>query len=82
MPEVWGTTAEAVVRHTSWAERVFIGGTGRWRAMLTVLTILGTILALVTVPIATILGWVGFLIFGFWGALIGVIVGLMMETRS
>ena len=50
--------------------------------MLTVLTILGTILALVTVPIATILGWVGFLIFGFWGALIGVIVGLMMETRS
>ena len=47
--------------------------------MVTVLTILGTILALFTVPIATILGLIGFWIFGFWGALIGVLVGLLMQ---
>jgi hypothetical protein len=47
--------------------------------MATVLTILGAILAFVTVPIATILGLVGFWIFGFWGALIGVLVGLGIQ---
>ncbi len=47
--------------------------------MFTVLTILGSIFALLTVPIATILGLIGFWIFGFWGALIGVLVGLGIQ---
>lgn len=47
--------------------------------MVTVLTILGAIFALVTVPVATILGLVGFWIFGFLGALIGVFVGLVLQ---
>lgn len=50
--------------------------------MVTVLTILGAILAFVTVPIATILGLVGFWIFGFWGALIGVLVGLVLQLGN
>jgi len=49
--------------------------------MLTVLMILGTIFALFIVPLATILGLIGFWIFGFWGALVGVIVGLSMQSR-
>jgi hypothetical protein len=47
--------------------------------LITVLTILGTIFALITVPVATILGLIGFWIFGFWGALIGVLVGLGIQ---
>jgi len=47
--------------------------------MMTVLLILGTILALCTVPIATILGLIGFWILGFWGALIGVFIGLFIQ---
>ncbi len=47
--------------------------------MLTVLTILGTIFALLIVPIATILGLLGYWVFGFWGALVGVIVGLVIQ---
>jgi hypothetical protein len=47
--------------------------------MVTVLTILGAIFALITVPIATIIGLIGFWIFGFWGALIGVLVGLGLQ---
>ena len=47
--------------------------------MVTVLTILGAIFALLTVPVATILGLIGFWIFGFWGALIGVLVGLALQ---
>ncbi len=50
--------------------------------MVTVLTILGTIFALLTVPIATILGLIGFWIFGFWGALVGVIVGLGIQLGN
>ena len=50
--------------------------------MVTVLTILGGIFALVTVPIATILGLIGFWIFGFWGALIGVLVGLGIQLEN
>ncbi len=47
--------------------------------MHTVLMILGTLLALVTVPVATLLGLLGFWIFGFWGALIGVLMGLGVQ---
>jgi hypothetical protein len=47
--------------------------------METVLLIIGSIFALLIVPIATILGLIGFWIFGFWGALIGVIVGFMLQ---
>lgn len=47
--------------------------------METVLLIIGSIFALLIVPIATILGLVGFWIFGFWGALIGVIVGFILQ---
>jgi len=50
--------------------------------MVTVLTILGTLLALATVPIATILGLIGFWLFGFWGALIGVLVGLGIQSGN
>jgi len=50
--------------------------------MLTILTILGTIFALFTVPIATVLGLIGFWIFGFWGALIGVVIGLAIQSGS
>ena len=48
--------------------------------MTTVLTILGAILAFVTVPVATIIGLIGFWIFGFWGALIGVVIGLIWQS--
>ena len=47
----------------------------------TVLLILGTIFAFCIVPVATILGLLGFWLAGFWGALIGVILGLVMEGR-
>jgi len=50
--------------------------------MMTVLLILGTIYALFTVPVATILGLIGFWIFGFWGALIGVVVGLCCQFHD
>jgi hypothetical protein len=50
--------------------------------MYTVLMILGTIFALVTVPFATILGLIGFWLFGFWGALIGVLIGLGLQANS
>jgi hypothetical protein len=42
--------------------------------MFTVLMILGTIFALFTVLIATILG-----LLGFWGALIGIVIGLLIQ---
>lgn len=47
--------------------------------MVTVLTILGAIFALVTVPLATVLGLIGFWIAGLPGALIGVLVGLGLQ---
>lgn len=50
--------------------------------MLTVLTIIGTIFALFTVPIATVLGLIGFWVFGFWGALVGVVVGLVIQAGN
>jgi hypothetical protein len=49
--------------------------------MLTVLTILGTIFALCVVPSATIIGLIGSWVFGFWGALIGVFIGLGIDFR-
>jgi hypothetical protein len=48
-------------------------------SMVTVLIIIGSIFALITVPIATVIGLIGFWIFGFWGALIGVLVGLGLQ---
>jgi hypothetical protein len=50
--------------------------------MFTVLMILGTIFALFTAPNATILGLLGFWIFGFWGALISVVIGLLIQFRN
>jgi hypothetical protein len=47
--------------------------------MATVLLIIGAIFAFYIVPIATILGLIGFWIFGFWGALAGVILGMFFE---
>lgn len=44
--------------------------------MLTVLTIIGAIFAFLIVPIATILGLIG-----FWGALIGVLVGIGLQSE-
>jgi hypothetical protein len=41
--------------------------------------ILGGIFALITVPLATILGLLGVWMFGFWGALIGVLIGLYFQ---
>jgi hypothetical protein len=48
--------------------------------MATVLLIIGTIFALSIVPLATIFGLIGFWVFGFWGALIGVLIGLGMQS--
>jgi len=48
--------------------------------MLTVLSIIGTILCLFTIPAATILGFLGLWIFGTTGAVIGVIIGLLMHN--
>lgn len=50
--------------------------------MLTVLTILGGIFALFTVPWATILGLLGVWLLGFWGALIGVLIGLYIQFKD
>lgn len=50
--------------------------------MATVLLILGIILALLIVPAATIMGLIGFWIFGFWGALIGIIIGLLWKFKD
>ncbi len=50
--------------------------------MLTVLLILFTIGALCVVPIATVLGLIAYWIFGFWGALIGVLIGLGIQFRD
>lgn len=47
--------------------------------MHTVLLILGCILALITVPMALILGLIGFWIMGTFGAIVGVIVGLVIQ---
>lgn len=47
--------------------------------MFEVLEILGAILALMFVPYALILGFIGLLVFGFWGALIGVVIGLELQ---
>ena len=48
--------------------------------MATVLLIIGTIFALSIVSLATIFGLIGFWVFGFWGALIGVLIGLGMQS--
>ena len=50
--------------------------------MATVLIIIGTIFALLLVPIATILGLLGVWLFGFWGALVGVVIGLGIQINS
>ncbi len=55
---------------------------GRTFSMATVLLILGIILALLIVPAATIMGLIGFWIFGFWGALIGIIIGLLWKFKD
>lgn len=43
--------------------------------------ILGTIVAFLSFPIATVLGLIGVWIFGFWGALVGVVVGLFVQAE-
>jgi hypothetical protein len=48
----------------------------------TVLMILGTIAALLLAPGATILGLIGYWIMGFWGAMIGVIIGLLAQANA
>lgn len=50
--------------------------------MATVLLIIGAIFALMIVPIATILGLLGVWLFGFWGALIGVVIGFGIQLNS
>ena len=50
--------------------------------MITVLSIIGTIFALMVVPLGTILGLIGFWILGFWGALIGVLVGIGIQVSN
>ena len=47
--------------------------------MFTVLMLLVGIFALVTVPLASILGLLGVWIFGFWGGLFGVLIGLYFQ---
>lgn len=49
--------------------------------VLEVLMILGTIVAFLSFPIATVLGLIGVWIFGFWGALVGVVVGLFVQAE-
>lgn len=50
--------------------------------MITVLSIMGCIFAFLVAPFALILGLLGFWAIGFWGALIGVILGLMIQGQS
>jgi hypothetical protein len=47
-----------------------------------ILLILITLVAFGWIPLATILGWFGYWIFDFWGALIGVFVGLFIQVRN
>jgi hypothetical protein len=75
--EVWPPTA-ARSRLTQTPEQAPQNEIG----MFTVLMILGTIFALCIVPIATILGLIGFWILGFWGALVGVVVGLVIQASA
>jgi len=48
----------------------------------TVVIILVFIFAVIAVPFAAILGLLGFWVAGFWGALIGVIVGLSIQGSN
>jgi hypothetical protein len=50
--------------------------------MMTVLAILGTIFALFVFPYATLLGLLGVWIFGFWGALVGILIGLTLQGSA
>ena len=50
--------------------------------MATVLLIIGTIFALLIAPLPTILGLIGFWMFGFWGALIGVLIGFGLSNTQ
>lgn len=50
--------------------------------MFTVLLILGTIVALCIAPVATIFGLLGVWIFGFWGAVIGIVLGLWIQGAA
>lgn len=47
--------------------------------MLTVLSIIGCIFALMIVPFALVLGFIGFWIGGGIGAAIGVVVGFLIQ---
>ena len=50
--------------------------------MITVLSIIGTIFAFMVIPVGTILGLIGFWMFGFWGALVGVFVGIGIQAGN
>ena len=50
--------------------------------MMTVLLILGTLVALILFPCATLLGLLGVWIFGFWGALVGILIGLTLQGSA
>ncbi|MGA1842404.1 MAG: hypothetical protein ACMUIU_17445 [bacterium] len=49
-----------------------------FRNIITTLKIFGVILTFFIVPLAAILGLLGFWIFGFWGALIGTVLGIII----
>ncbi len=75
-----GRLLETLERLFLWKNRSNIKNNVRLdNGMFTVLMILGTIFALFTVPVATIPGLLGFWIFGFWGALIGIVIGLLIQ---
>jgi len=50
--------------------------------MLVVLTIIVAILGFSTVPIATVLGFLGFWAFDLWSAIAGVAIGLVIQFRK
>jgi hypothetical protein len=48
--------------------------------MITLLSIIGCIVAFFIFPFATVFGLIGVWAFGFWGCLIGVVVGLLVQN--
>ena len=48
---------------------------------MTILAAIGLVLAFLFWPVATVLGAIGSVFAGLWGAVIGVIIGLALQTR-
>jgi len=49
--------------------------------MIEVISIITTIIFIIILPLPTIIGLIGFLVAGFWGALLGVILGFFLAAK-